>query len=285
MKNYILIAGMAVLITTSCKDPQTDERVVHQRDSLMNVIDERESSVNDFMVAFNEVESNLDKVTSKQHIIMTNSDNKADLKANQKERINQEIKAINELMDLNSKKIKELNNKLNRKDKKNYQLQKTIEFLNQQLNEKYTELAQLNERLNSLNAQVAQLQTSVDTLSTQNMAQSQTISEKTAELHTAYYIIGTSKELQNAKLIDKKGGVLGIGRTSKLSENLDNSMFNKIDYTQTTTIEINSDHMKIVTTHPTDSYTLDKTDDKVNNLVITNPEKFWSASKYLVVTK
>jgi hypothetical protein len=81
--------------------------------------------------------------------------------------------------------------------------------------------------------------------------------------------------------------LLGIGKTEQLSANFDNSKFTKIDYTQTTTIAVNS-AMKIVTTHPTDSYTLEKdaTDkNKVTNIVITNPEKFWSASKYLVVIK
>ena len=284
MKKYLLLTPCLFLAMIGCKDPQTDENVIRQRDSLISVIDERETSVNEFVTSFSDIERNLDEIAKKQHLILKNSD-QGDLKGSKKDRINTEIQAINDMMEENTKKLKELNRKLNRSDKRNSELQKTIEFLNQQLSQKYVELAELNERLNSMNMQVTQLQTSLDTLSSMNMAQSQTINERTAELHTAYYIVGTSKELQEAKLIDKKGGVLGIGRTAKLSENLDNSMFTKIDYTQTTTIAINSENMKIVTTHPTDSYSLDKTDKMVNNLVITNPERFWSASKYLVITK
>lgn len=284
MKNYIFIGSFALFALIGCQDPKTDKTVVHERDSLISLIDERESSVNDFISSFNEIEQNLDLITKKQHVIMASS-NKNDLKASQKDRINSEINAINELMEMNTKKIKELNRKLNRSDKKNIELTKTIDFLNNQLNEKYQELAVLNEQLNSLNAQVVQLQTSVDTLSYQNMAQSQTINERTTQLHTAYYIVGTSKDLQKSKLIDKKGGILGIGKTSKLSENLDNSLFTKIDYTETTSIPVNSESIKIVTTHPTGSYELDKTGKMVNSIMITDPDKFWSASKYLVVTK
>ncbi len=283
MKNYMFIAATTLVLMTGCKNPMTDETVVRQRDSLMAVIDERESSVDEFINSFNEIERDLDVVTSKQHIIRKNSDK--EMKASQKERINEEIKIINELMESNSKKIKELNAKLGRSSGKNAKLQKTIEVLNNQLNQKYAELAELNEHLNVLNAQVSILQTYVDTLSTVNMNQMQTINSKTKELHTAYYIVGSSKELEKANLIDKKGGLLGIGRTSKLSENLDRNMFVQIDYTETTTIPVGSKSMKIVTTHPTDSYTLDKTDKTVNSIVITNPDKFWSASKYLVVTK
>ncbi len=282
MKNYIFIAVSTLIMMTACKDPQKDESVVRQRDSLMAVIDERESSVNDFISSFNDVERNLDSVSRRQNIILTNS-NKSELKADQKARINDEIKAINTLMEENNKKLKDLNRRLSRTDKKNHQLQKTIETLTNQLNQKYMELAELNDRLNSLNAQVAQLQTTVDTLNTQNAANMQTISDKTNELHTAYYIVGHSKDLEKSKLIDKKGGLLGIGKTAKLSDNLDNSMFTKIDYTQTTMIPVNSKNMKMVTTHPADSYTVDKTDKMINSITITNPDKFWSASKYLVI--
>lgn len=283
MKNYILLASASLIMMVGCKNPLTDEKVISQRDSLIAVIDERESSVNDFINSFNEIESDLDVVTSKQHIILKNSDK--EMKANQKERINEEIKIINELMESNSKKIKELNKKLNRVTGKNSKLEKTIEILNNQLTQKFAELAELNNHLNQLNAQVSILQTYVDTLSTVNMAQMQTINSKTKELHTAYYIVGTSKELEKANLIDKKGGLLGMGRTAQLSENLDRNMFVQIDYTETTSIPINSKSIKIVTTHPADSYTIDKTDKMVNAITITNPEKFWSASKYLVVTK
>lgn len=284
MKNYILIASASLVMMVSCKNPLTDEKVIAQRDSLIAVIDERESSVNDFMNSFNEVERNLDLVSSKQNIIVNNSF-REDIKATQKDRINKEIIAINELMDRNTQKIKELSKKLNRTDKKNKQLAKTIDFLNNQLTQKYAELTELNKQLNSLNTQVTLLNIYVDTLSSQNMAQMQTINSKTKELHTAYYIVGTSKELEKANLIDKKGGLLGMGRTAQLSENLDRNMFVQIDYTEMTSIPINSKNMKLVTTHPSDSYTLDKTEKMVNNIVITNPEKFWSASKYLVVTK
>lgn len=282
MKNYIFIAASALIMMTACKDPKQDASVVRERDSLMAVIDERETSVNDFIASFNDVERNLDSVSRRQNIILTNS-NRSDLKADQKARINEEIKAINELMDANNKKLKELNRRLSRSDKKNAQLQKTVETLTNQLNQKYIELAELNDRLNALNAQVAQLQTEVDTLNMQNTANMQTIADRTTELHTAYYIVGRSKDLEKSQLIDKKGGLLGIGKTAKLSDNLDNSMFTKIDYTQTTMIPVNSKSMKMVTSHPGDSYTVDKTDKTVNSITITNPEKFWSASKYLVI--
>jgi DNA repair exonuclease SbcCD ATPase subunit len=285
MKKSILIIAAAISLMTACKNqnPQEDEAVVRQRDSLLAVINERESSVNEFMESFNEVERNLDSVSARQHIISMTSD--GDLKGNRKEHINSQIKAINDLMEANKKKLKQLGGKLNKADKRNAQLEKTIAMLNDQLNQKYTELNDLNERLNSLNLQVAQLQTSVEDLNTQNASQAEEISAKTSELHTAYYIVGESKELREANLIDKKGGLLGMGKTAKLSDNLDNSKFTRIDYTQITLIPVNSKDMKIITSHPVDSYAIDKTGKMIDDIRITDPERFWSASKYLVITK
>ena len=85
------------------------------------------------------------------------------------------------------------------------------------------------------------------------------------------------------KIINKTGGLLGIGRTSQIDPNIDNSKFTRIDYTKVNDIDLNSTGAKIITAHPSDSYALDKNHGKTINLMINDPEKFWSASKYLVV--
>lgn len=285
MKKYVFIAATALVMSACNQNELTESN--RQKDSLMSVVNERDSFINDFISSFNDVERNLDSVAVRQHIIAVNSDKSGELKPNQKARINAEIASINSLMDQNRKKIAELNRKIKNSSSKNAQLEKMIATLNDQLAKKDIELTDLNAKLNSLNAQVATLETSVDTLMARNGAQSQTIAEETMALHTAYFVVGKSNDLQDAKIIDRKGGLLGIGRTSKLSQDFDNSKFTRIDYTVTNNIAINSD-MKIVTSHPTNSYTLEKDtkdNDLVKNIVITNPELFWSASKYLVVIK
>jgi hypothetical protein len=285
MKYYFLIAAVAVALSSCNRKELADSN--HSKDSLEAVVNEREATLNEFIASFNEVEANLDSVAAKQHVIVENSAKSGELKPNQKARINSEIAAINTLMEQNRKKIVALNSKLKSSANKNVQLEKTIETLNAQLVQKYAELKDLNARLDESNAQCAQLETSVNILTADNSAKAQTISEETATLHTAYYVVGKAKDLQEAKLIDRKGGLLGIGRTEKLTGDFDNSKFTRIDYTQTSSIAVNSD-MKIITSHPSDSYTLDtdtKDKDLVKTIVITNPEKFWSTSKYLVVVK
>jgi septal ring factor EnvC (AmiA/AmiB activator) len=292
MKAFFLIASASLLLA-SCNQGMVD-RANHRSDSLMSVLKERnsdlasrESSINEFITSFNEIERNLDSVAKRQQIIYLNADKvRGDIKSSQKDRINTHIHAINSLMSENRKQISELTKKLKGSSKVNNKLRETIKTLNDQLAQKDLELAALNEKLSALNTQVAQLQTSVDTLNTQLNAKSQTIAENTMAMHTAYYVVGRSKDLKAAKVIDRKGGLLGIGKTSRLSNNFDNSKFTRIDYTQMSSIPVNSNHVKIITAHPGDSYKLDrdpKNKNVVKALVITNPEKFWSASKYLVI--
>jgi DNA repair exonuclease SbcCD ATPase subunit len=285
---FISIATVTCsLLFCSCNNQEL-AKSKQTNDSLLAVIQERGTEINNFISSFNEVETTLDSVAAKQQIIHMSMDKShGEFKSTQKERINAEIEAINSLMEQNRNTISELTRKLKNSRGKNEKLEKTIATLNGQLTQKYIELTNLNDELNLLNMQVAKLQTSVDTLTAQNLDQFQTIANKNLTLHTAYYIIGKSKELQEEKLIDKQGGLLGIGRTSKLNSDIDNSKFIRIDYTQTTSIPISNKNIKIITNHPADSYVLNKdmtaNNELVTNLVITNPERFWSISKYLVV--
>lgn len=287
MKNYLILAAAATLALTSCNKKELAD-ASNTNDSLITVVNARDASLTEFIDSFNDVERNLDSVAARQHIITISSDQPGELKGNQKARVNAEIAAINNLMNENRKKLASLSSKLKNSGYKNAALEKTIATLTNQLEQKDLELTALNEKLNNLNAQVAQLETAVTTLVADNGMKSQTIADETAALHTAYYIVGKSKELQDDNIIDRKGGLLGMGKTSKLSSDIDVTKLTRIDYTQTIDIAINSKDVKIVTSHPSDSYVLVKdfkNEKMVTSLMIKNPEKFWSASKYLVIIK
>lgn len=275
-----------MLVIAGCDNRQAEiDSAKRTSDSLSAIISERDNSINEFLADFSAIESNLDSVARKQESIKVSVEKQGELKTTSKERINQNIAAINELMDQNRQKIAELNRKLKASGGKIKEFEKMIQTLNDQLAQKDRELADLNEKLANLNTQVAQLQTTVDTLNNYTASQSRTIQEQTTALHTAYYVVGKSKELQEKKVINRTGGFIGIGKSPSLAPNVDNSNFNKIDYVMTSKIAIDSKSAKIVTSHPADSYKLNTENKKVVSLEITNPEKFWSASKYLVVVK
>lgn len=287
MKN-ILLTVLTILSLSACKTNGTDNSE-DTNDSLLTIINEKDSSLINFIASFNEIESNLDSVAAKQKIIFLHSDRiKGELNANKKMRINAEIEAINILMDKNRKEIADLTRKLANSKNKNSVLEKTIKTLTIQISQKDYELCELNLELSALHSAVTTLVTTVDSLASQNYIQSIIIDYQTKHLHSTYYIVGTEKELIDKKIIDKKGGLLGIGKTSVLNEDFDNTMFTLMDYTKTTEVPINGNSIKIITNHPSDSYLLEKDKTKTNtikNLTIINSESFWSTSKYLVIIK
>jgi uncharacterized coiled-coil protein SlyX len=285
MKKTAFIIVTALSIVACNTKPQTDNVAERERDSLQIMVNQRDSKIRDFLASFVDIEHILDSINVKQKNIYLKTEKPSDVKAGVVADINREITAINSLMEKNRKKISDLNSQLKTSGGKNKELEDAIKTLNQQLSQKQQELVEMNSKLNVLNAEIMQLQASVGFLSVENATQADMIATATEDLHKAFYIIGTSKDLEKEKIIDKKGGLLGIGKTKELSNDFDATKFTQIDYTQLISIEINSKKAEIITTHPTSSYRLEKDKDLVKKLIILNAVDFWSASKYLVIIK
>jgi ABC-type Zn uptake system ZnuABC Zn-binding protein ZnuA len=68
-----------------------------------------------------------------------------------------------------------------------------------------------------------------------------------------------------------------------LQSNFNKEYFTKIDIRVDKEIKLYSRDAEIMTAHPASSYTLQRDANKQYVLRITNPDQFWSTSKYLVV--
>ena len=117
-------------------------------------------------------------------------------------------------------------------------------------------------------------------LSTENSEKQKIIEQKTSELNTAYYIIGTVKELKDKNII-KRVGLLGTAKD--VNSNIDKSLMTKVDITTTLTIPIKKKKATVISAHPATSYKIEG-DNTADDLVITNPAEFWSLSKVLVIS-
>jgi predicted nuclease with TOPRIM domain len=280
-----MIAAVAAL-AAGCHNYKADvEDLTKEKEMLQVDSENKNATITEFVAAMNEIETNLNAVTEKQAAINMSSTS-PELAKSQKERINEEISAINDLMKTNRDKMADLQKKLKRSGGKVAELEKAIALLNEQMTLKNNELVSLNEKLTELNAQVATLNTSVTTLTAQNDEKTKVIDDQTKKMHTAYYTKGTYKELESKQVLVKEGGFLGIGREQKVVNDFNPDAFATVDITQTKVIPIESKNVKVVTTHPSASYTLEKKEkdpNYVTNLVISDPDQFWKASKYLVV--
>jgi predicted RNase H-like nuclease (RuvC/YqgF family) len=274
----------ACVLAFGCTDYKSQvEKLTLEKEALAYETHFKDSAINSFVQSFNEIEENLREVELKQNVIVKSTAD-GELKKQSKERINASIAAINVLMEENRTKIAELSKQLKNSKVKVARFDKMVASLNEQLEQKNAELAQLNAELANLNTTVATLNTTVDTLKMDVAAKSTVIETQTTALNKAYYTTGTSKELETKQVISKEGGFLGLGKAKQLKQDFNPNVFTTIDKTQTSTIELVGKDAKLVTNHPTGSYKIERNEkEEVKDIVITDPEKFWSASKYLVV--
>ena len=121
---------------------------------------------------------------------------------------------------------------------------------------------------------MANLNTDVSNLSEDNAQKQQTIQTQDKQLNSAWFVFGTKSEL-------KEQNILQDGKV--LQSNFNKEYFTKIDIRVDKEIKLYSRSAKLMTAHPAGSYTLERDANKQYILRITNPQQFWSTSKYLVI--
>ncbi len=280
MKKIIFMAALVSMLASSCIDgfksnPSSDR----ERDSLRNIIDQKDNEINDLMGTFNEIQQGFDLINEAEgrvNMMRMGAENN-----NSAENIRENMQFIQETLDENKRKIEELQSKLKTSSINSSKLKEAINSLTQQLNEKNAELETLRAQLAEKEVKIEELTGTVSNLQTENAQVKQQRDEteriarnQDAQLNTAWYVFGTSKEL-------KAEGILSKGEV--LQGNYNKSYFTQIDIRKVNVIPLESKSATLLTNHPAGSYTLLKDNKGEYTLRITDASKFWSVSKYLVV--
>jgi DNA repair exonuclease SbcCD ATPase subunit len=295
MRNLLILIVVLLSVTLySCNQKEKELKSLRDEVQILHMEStEKDASIASFMESFNEIEKNLAEIRERElNISLQSKENK---NPNVQAQIKEDIRVINELIAENNKTIEDLNQQLSSTKNRNVELNRMMtrvkEQLTQQIEEKNNQIALMQEDLERMNYTVSSLTSNLDTLKNVNSQLAMLneenegiIEDKTNYINTAYVALGTRKELKDENIIVNEGGFLGIGRTEKLNGNFDESSFMKIDIREMTVIPIDVEAKKIelVTSHPADSYRINKSD-KIESIEITQPEKFWNHSKYLVV--
>jgi len=280
---------MLPLFLVACGESEEEIRLKAKLDSMELAKGDVDQQNNDYMKAFNEIQANLDEIKEKEKIISTQTSGDVELNSTDKDAINEDIASIYDLMLENKKKIAYLRNKLKSAGGQTSQFKKTIERLTNQMEEKEGQVADLKAQLEqkdfdlaALNDKVADLATDIEDLSSENDEKKGVIEEQDKDLHAAYYVVGEKKELIEQGVISVKGKFL----SKKSMVQADSDKFIKIDIREMKEIPLKS-YKKVVflSNHPDGSYEFgtDK-DGKYESIKITDSEKFWKMSKYLVVS-
>ncbi len=285
----ILIAGAGVALS-SCNTKELEQKIAtleQEKQEIKSEVENRDESLMEFMQSFAEIEKNLREIREREMNIELNRE--SDLSSEDlKNKINEDIQEINRLLAENRQTIQSLGAKLKNSSNENVKLNNMMEQLQTeltaQIEEREGQIATLNDNLKQMEVKVEELNTNIASLEETNEEKEETITEKVNELNTAYFVAGSFKKLEEEEIVDKEGGFLGLGKTKVLNEDFNQDKFTKIDIRETAFLPVDGEEVKLVTAHPSDSYTIEKAEDSEKvNLVISNPDKFWESSKYLVM--
>ena len=280
MKQLKLFACLALLLLGACTGKKSSPDLVNmeQNDSLQRIIAQRDSEINDMMSTLNEIQEGLSAINQAENRLSIAREGEG---ANKTAQIKENIKFIANTMARNRELMKRLQQQLRESRFNGDELRKTISNLTQQLDDKAQELQRLKAELDAKDIHIAELDEKIDNLNdnvenlqTDAQQKAQTISNQDKQLNTAWFVFGTNKELKEQHIMEN-GKVL--------QSNFNKNYFAKIDIRIDKEIKFYSKSARILTMHPSGSYTLTPDVNKQYVLRITNPQLFWSTSKYLVV--
>lgn len=283
----ILVCCLCMGMWTACetkKEQQAASQANNSADSLQHIITQKEIELNDMVTTLNEIQEGFRKINEVQGRIslqrqQEGKPSKAALLENIKV-IQNTMRLNNDLIENLRKQIKEMKNNTGRLRNT---MESTIALLTAQLEEHQRQVEELHKQLADKDVQIAQqgeeisnLKTNISTLNTENDSKARTVVAQDRELHTAYYVFGTKRELKSQNIL-RNGEVLR-------ETNFNKDYFTKIDIRVEKVIRLYSKNATLNTPHPTGTYTLDKDENQQYTLRITDPQRFWSISKYLVIT-
>ena len=274
------VALVALVLSSCVESSKKYQTLLAEKEALAVENQNLENEFNATIGIINEVENNLQAIRDAEGMLTVQQE------GSERDQIVSELLQIKERMAENRARLDSLNQVIEKNGKNNGNLRAQIKKLQAQIAEKEEMIAGLQAQIEEKDGQIANLNTQVDNLNNdlnnantqienlnnQNLAQ-------TDEMNTVYYIGATAKELK------EKGIILSAKKIFK--GDVPTEEFTKADMRELNTIVFPVKKAVVLTTHPTESYTLTKGKDaegnKIVTLEITNPEQFWKVTRYLVV--
>ncbi len=275
----ILIGGL--LISACGNEKQAEiERLSTENQELKQGMAQRDSTLQTFEESFTTIQRNLALISEREVAIQLKS-GEIQLSDDSREEITKDIQAINNLLADNKETIERLNRRLASYGVDVSGYKTMIDQLQSDVDSKEEQIGYIKENLTAANFTIDILNEMLDSAEFRNEVQAGLIQMQSKELHTAYYALGSSRDLQRNDVIVKEGSIAGIAGAKKLKEDFNKDYFEQISTLDVREIPLNSRKAELVTNHPSGSYSIEGEDNKI--LVINDINRFWSSTRYLVV--
>lgn len=283
MPKFLSVLFLSLILITSCTEKTEPDSVADTSDSteLQNRINQleldnalKDSVINESLLFFNEIQTNLEAIGIRRKEIQDLTSN-PEFSPSDKTWVLEQIRQINFMREDNAAKIKQLSAELKKEQFQIKELEIMIESLMKDIEWKDEQISLLQSELNQLDSEYSKL---FDAYQEKSIK----VDELTSEINTVYYAYGSANELSANGVIEKKNGFIGIGKSIRLKDEFNDDYFTKINANKKKVINVDGEHARFITVHPSGSYNLESANG-LTKLTITDASEFWKISKYLVI--
>ncbi len=231
-----------------------------------------------------DIQTNLDELDSQLNI---DGEIPGTVTGDRRTRLINTINSMRAQIENDKKRIADLELRLSRSGTQLRGVQDLLDKLKRSVADKEKVVADLQNRLGILNET---LETERITSRQEIARRDQTITEKQGvieekdrDINTMYYIVGTRKELIDKKIVDRRGGLLGIGKVSTMTDQINLKEFSTLNLLQTAQITFPATRKgySVLSSQNAASYRIDK-DGDFYVLRVTDPQLFRN-QKYIVI--
>ncbi|MBM3321048.1 MAG: hypothetical protein FJY73_10270 [Candidatus Eisenbacteria bacterium] len=192
------------------------------------------------------------------------------------------ISDLNEGIRIGKRMIRDLEDRLKESEGRVAGLEKLVENLKRSIEQREEVIAFLTARVDSLRMRVGELESDVAEGERRIAEQERVIDERNRELATIHYVIDNKKNLKRLGIVQETGGILGLGKSVRLSGTQDPRHFKPFDTDRNRTLFITGRNPVVLSGQNRASYKLVPADGERTGLHILNPLEFRKV-RYLVI--
>jgi chromosome segregation ATPase len=196
----VVLIAAGIIFYSMYKREQTRQIAMmeDQKYSFTELLTQRDSTINDWVLTFDQIEKNLQAIKEKEKIIATNASDR-EFSKDRKQQITEDINYINTLLDQNKKKIASLNEQLKKSGGTISGLQNKITELEAAMKQSEIEITDLKTALTEKDFKIEQLNGTVNDMQVVIEKKDQTISVQTAEKNKAFVTAGTRGRISRTR--------------------------------------------------------------------------------------
>jgi len=284
----IIVAALLMGVTTGCNKDEL-ENLRQENQQLSQTLEEKNATIDELKQQNSRINQTVKQMVDNRE--GADSAAIAQISGNQ---LKNRLSRLNEMVRTSDKKAEALRNELRGAQAQAINYKKQVSELEEEIKSHEDSIRQINkelmkkmQHLEQMSNKMEEKDATIANLKKENEDYLELLRKKNHMLNTGYVAVGDEKDLEEDGVIMKKGGFLGfLGQTAVMNPDFDQKDFREFDKTNELeiTIEAMKKKVEVVTPQPENAYTLEKGEGEQTILKITDPDQFWMATEYLVVS-